>query len=88
MFDFNNFWHAHTPILSILIPAFTSFLLLLLGNPGSGSLKQDWRQPWRRGISLGSALLGLITAISPATDVACISFELLGPACSTIGAPD
>ena len=64
MFDFNNFWHAHTPILSILIPAFTSFLLLLLGNPGSGSLKQDWRQPWRRSISLGSALLGLITAIS------------------------
>ena len=64
MFDFNNFWHAHTPILSILIPAFTSFLLLLLGNPGSGSLKQDWRQPWRRGISLSSALLGLITAIS------------------------
>lgn len=64
MFDFNNFWHAHTPILSILIPAFTSFLLLLLGNPGSGSLKQDWRQPWRHGISLGSALLGLITAIS------------------------
>ncbi len=64
MFDFNNFWHAHTPILSILIPAFTSFLLVLLGNPGSGSLKQDWRQPWRRGISLGSAILGLITAIS------------------------
>ena len=64
MFDFNSFWHAHTPILSILFPAFTSFLLVLLGNPGSGSLKQDWRQPWRRGISLGSALLGLITAIS------------------------
>lgn len=64
MFDFNNFWHAHTPILSILIPAFTSFLLVLLGNPGSGSLKQDWRQPWRRGISLGSAILGLITAAS------------------------
>ncbi|ESK56133.1 monovalent cation/H+ antiporter subunit D [Acinetobacter tjernbergiae] len=64
MFDFNSFWHAHTPILSILIPAFTSFLLVLLGNPGSGSLKQDWRQPWRRGISLGSTLLGLITAIS------------------------
>ena len=32
MFDFNSFWHAHTPILSILIPAFTSFLLVLLGN--------------------------------------------------------
>ncbi|MFW1951879.1 monovalent cation/H+ antiporter subunit D [Acinetobacter beijerinckii] len=64
MFDFHNFWLAHAPILSILIPTFTSFILLLLGNPGSGSLKQDWRQPWRRGISLTAAVLGLITAIS------------------------
>lgn len=64
MFDFNTFWQTHTPIISILIPALTSFLLLLLGNPGAGSLKQDWRQPWRRGISLTSAILGLLTAIS------------------------
>ncbi|ENX62130.1 MULTISPECIES: monovalent cation/H+ antiporter subunit D [Acinetobacter] len=64
MFDFYSFWHAHAPIISILIPAFTSFILVLLGNPGSGSLKQDWRQPWRRGISIASAVLGLITAIS------------------------
>ena len=64
MFDFNTFWHTHTPIISILIPALTSFMLLLLGNPGAGSLKQDWRQPWRRGISLTSAILGLLTAIS------------------------
>lgn len=64
MSDFHNFWLAHAPILSILIPTFTSFILLLLGNPGSGSLKQDWRQPWRRGISLTAAVLGLITAIS------------------------
>ncbi|WP_277560574.1 monovalent cation/H+ antiporter subunit D [Acinetobacter beijerinckii] len=64
MFDFHNFWLAHAPILSILIPTFTSFILLLLGNPGSGSLKQDWRQPWRRGISLTATVLGLITAIS------------------------
>lgn len=59
-----EFWHNHTPILSILIPAFTAFILLLLGNPGSGSLAQDWRQPWRRGISFISMLLGLITAIN------------------------
>lgn len=59
-----EFWHNHTPILSILIPAFTAFILLLLGNPGSGSLAQDWRQPWRRGISFVSMLLGLSTAIS------------------------
>ena len=64
MFDLNTFWQTHTPIISILIPALTSFMLLLLGNPGAGSLKQDWRQPWRRGISLTSAILGLLTAIS------------------------
>lgn len=63
MSNFLNFWYAHSPILSILIPAFTGFALILLGNPGSGSLKHDWRQPWRRGISLISVLLGLVTAI-------------------------
>lgn len=63
MFDFLYFWQQHTPIFSILIPAFTAFILLLLGNPGAGALKDDWRQPWRRGISLISAIAGLITAI-------------------------
>ncbi|WP_060465189.1 monovalent cation/H+ antiporter subunit D [Acinetobacter sp. LMB-5] len=63
MFDFLSFWQKHTPIFSILIPAFTAFILLLLGNPGAGALKDDWRQPWRRGISLVSAIAGLITAI-------------------------
>ena len=58
-----EFWAQHTPIFSILIPAVTAFLLLLLGNPGSGALAQDWRQPWRRGISYVSSLLGLSTAI-------------------------
>ena len=59
-----DFWLAHTPILAILIPAFTAFCLVLLGNPGSDSLAHDWRQPWRRGISLISVLLGLITALA------------------------
>ncbi len=63
MNDLLHFWHMHTPILSILIPTFTAFILILLGNPGSGSLKHDWRQPWRRGISLVSVVLGLITAV-------------------------
>ncbi|OTM74256.1 monovalent cation/H+ antiporter subunit D [Acinetobacter pittii] len=63
MFDFLSFWQQHTPIFSILIPAFTAFILLLLGNSGAGALKDDWRQPWRRGISLISAIAGLITAI-------------------------
>lgn len=63
MFDFLSFWQEHAPIFSILIPAFTAFILLLLGNPGAGALNDDWRQPWRRGISLVSAIAGLITAI-------------------------
>lgn len=63
MTDLIHFWQQHAPIFSILIPAFTAFILVLLGNPGSGALSNDWRQPWRRGISLVSALLGLITAL-------------------------
>jgi len=64
MMNFLDFWHSHTPIFAILIPALTAFLLVILGNPGSGSLAHDWRQPWRRGLSLISVCLGLITAIS------------------------
>ena len=64
MSSFLDFWTAHAPIFSILIPAFTGFILILLGNPGSAQLKNDWRQPWRRGISLISVVLGLVTAIS------------------------
>ncbi|TCB61343.1 monovalent cation/H+ antiporter subunit D [Acinetobacter terrae] len=60
---FIQFWTEHTPIFIILIPAFTAFLLVLLGNPGAGALSRDWRQPWRRGISYISSILGLITAI-------------------------
>ena len=64
MTDFLQFWLQHSPIFSILIPTFTAFILVLLGNPGFGSLSHDWRQPWRRGISYLSATLGLVTAIS------------------------
>lgn len=63
MTDLLNFLNQHTPIFSILLPAFTAFILVLLGNPGSGSLITDWRQPWRRGVSHISTLLGLIMAI-------------------------
>ena len=58
-----QFWTAHSPIFSILIPAFTAFLLVLLGNPGATALSHDWRQPWRRGISYVSCVLGLSTAL-------------------------
>ena len=58
-----QFWTAHSPIFSILIPAFTAFLLVLLGNPGATALSHDWRQPWRRGISYVSCVLGLSTVL-------------------------
>ena len=61
---FVDFWQQHFPILSILLPAFTGFALVLLGNPGSGSLKTDLRQPIRHAISLGSAMIGLLLAIA------------------------
>lgn len=64
MMSLLDFWHSHTPIFAILIPAFTAFSLVLLGNPGAGALSHDWRQPWRRGLSLVSVLLGLATAIN------------------------
>ena len=64
MMQLQEFWLNHAPVISILIPALTAFLLVLLGNPGSGSLSYDWRQPWRRGISMVSMLLGLATAIA------------------------
>ena len=64
MMSFLDFWQSHAPIFAILIPAFTAFALVILGNPGSGSLAHDWRQPWRRGISLLSVVLGFITAVS------------------------
>jgi multicomponent K+:H+ antiporter subunit D len=64
MTDLLQFWQQHTPIFSILLPAFTAFILVLLGNPGSDSLKTDWRQPWRRGISHFSTVLGLLVAVN------------------------
>lgn len=64
MMQLVDFWQQHSPIFSILIPAVTAFVLVLLGNPGSGQLQQDWRQPWRRGISFISIVMGLATAIS------------------------
>lgn len=64
MMNFLAFWYSHAPIIAILIPAFTAFALVLLGNPGAGALTFDWRQPWRRGLSLLSVGLGLATAIN------------------------
>ena len=56
------FWSNHFPILSILLPALSALILVLLGSSTADRLQTDWRQPLRQWISLGSALLGLILA--------------------------
>lgn len=51
MFDFYLLATTHA-YFSILIPAFTAFILLLLGNPGAGALKMT-------GANLGVVALAL-----------------------------
>lgn len=60
---FIQLWNLHAPVLIILIPSITAFILVLLGHPGANHLSHDWRQPWRRGLSNASVLLGLATTI-------------------------
>lgn len=62
MMNIVDFWHMHTPIISILIPAFTGFLLLFLGHSGKFDANSTL-QPWRRILSYTATILGLITAI-------------------------
>ncbi|SDB81485.1 monovalent cation/H+ antiporter subunit D [Acinetobacter boissieri] len=64
MNSFFHFWHAQTPIISILIPAFAGFILLLLGNPRAEDLLNDKYQPWRRFISYTATIAGFVTALS------------------------
>ncbi len=64
-----NFWGQHAPVLSVLLPSFTATALLLLGDhnglsaQGGGHADQA-RLRWRRGLSLGSVLLGLLMSIA------------------------
>ena len=57
------FWLQHAPVLSVLLPAFTAMILLLLGESpgpaGQGAARTDPRLRVRRALALGSAMLGL-----------------------------
>ena len=61
------FWEQHAPILPVLLPSFTAMLMLLLGDHGGLSAHGGGRGgqglSWRRRVSLGSALLGLVLAV-------------------------
>lgn len=57
------FWHLHTPIFSILLPALTAFSLILVGYPSLDSNKHKHRLRTSRVLSLASTLLGLVLAL-------------------------
>ncbi|MEC7119985.1 MAG: monovalent cation/H+ antiporter subunit D [Pseudomonadota bacterium] len=56
------FWLQHTPFFSVLLPALTAVLLILVGDPRSDHISQR-RIKLQRVLSFGSALLGLGMAI-------------------------
>lgn len=58
------FWHFHTPILSILLPAFAAFSLILIGHPSLESNKHKKRLQIRRWVSGIATVGGLILAIN------------------------
>ena len=63
-----SFWGQHAPVLSVLLPSFTAMALLLLGDHNGMSAQGGGhdgaaRVRWRRRLSMGSVLLGLIMAM-------------------------
>lgn len=60
----SEFWQLHYPIFSILVPAVTGLLLILLGNPGAHGLANDKRLTWRRTLSLSSGVIGWLLALA------------------------
>ncbi|WP_084494898.1 monovalent cation/H+ antiporter subunit D [Alkanindiges illinoisensis] len=59
-----DFWQLHTPIFSILLPAFAAFSLILVGYPSLDSNKHKHRLRTSRIIGLAATLLGFILAIN------------------------
>ena len=60
-------WLQHAPVLSVLLPAFTAVVMLLLGDSSGlsaqGGAHDDRRLRWQRGLALGSVLLGAFMAV-------------------------
>lgn len=67
MIDFaafwTDFWQLHRPVFSILLPAFSAFILILIGHPSLDSNKHKKRLQARRWISGLATVLGLLLAI-------------------------
>jgi multicomponent K+:H+ antiporter subunit D len=58
-----DFWSEHRPIFSILWPAFSAFILILVGHPSLDSNKHKKRLHVRRWISGSATVIGLLLAI-------------------------
>ena len=61
-----SFWLQHAPVLAVVLPMLTAVVLLLIGDAGGmtgqGGAHDDVPLRWRRRISLGSTMLGLLMA--------------------------
>lgn len=58
-----EFWHLHTPIFSIVLPAFAAFSLILLGYPSLDSNIHRRRLHTSRVIGLAATALGFLLAL-------------------------
>lgn len=59
-----DFWRLHTPIFSILLPAFAAFSLILVGYPSLDSNKHKHRLRTSRIIGLATTALGFLLAVN------------------------
>lgn len=59
-----NFWQFHTPIFSILIPAFSAFVLVLVGYPSLDSHKHKRRLHTSRMLSLIATIIGFLLSLN------------------------
>ncbi|XID74583.1 monovalent cation/H+ antiporter subunit D [Alkanindiges sp. WGS2144] len=58
-----QFWHFHTPVFSILVPAFTAFSLILVGYPSLDSNKHKRRLHTSRLLGLAATFIGLLLSL-------------------------
>jgi multicomponent K+:H+ antiporter subunit D len=59
-----DFWRLHTPIFSILLPAFAAFSLILVGYPSLDSNKHKHRLRTSRIIGLATTALGFLLTVN------------------------
>ena len=59
-----NFWQFHSPVFSILLPAFSAFALILVGYPSLDSHKHNRRLRTSRIVGLMTTIVGFLLSIN------------------------